>query len=347
MNQQLPKEIQVWLNKRSISDETIETYEISFAANKIVIPVKDRSGEFLFNKYRQNPFEPTGPKYSYDKGSKSTLFGLNHIDDVSPIFITEGELDAICLASKGYNAVSSTGGAGTFDPEWGKFFEGKDIYIVYDHDDAGIKGAFHTQSIIPWAKIIWLPKQVGEHGDVTDYFVKLKKTKEHFDKLVLESKTWELPDDWKYNENYKLSKHHLKSHEAKYREKADMLMLVARELRDKNEGEKHVQELIMMYLDKIAEVKRAIKYFDKPKGLLGNDKIAAAKRVPIPMFIKFGPDGFAKCIFHTDKKPSMYWYAKQNRVKCFSCGKLADVIDVIQELRKVNLPEALKIILNE
>ena len=77
------------------------------------------------------------------------------------------------------------------------------------------------------------------------------------------------------------------------------------------------------------------------------DRIQRAKQVPIPQFIKFKSDGFAKCIWHQEKTASMYYYEKQNRVKCFSCDKLGDVIDVIQQLRKVGLKEALDIILND
>lgn len=103
-----------------------------------------------------------------------------------------------------------------------------------------------------------------------------------------------------------------------------------------------------MYLEKFEEVKRAIKFFKKSSdNNRDTDRLARAKAVPIPQFINFNADNTARCIWHQEKTPSMYYYEKQNRVKCFGCDKLGDVIDVVMELNKVNLNEAIKIILNE
>lgn len=340
----IPEEIHDWLNKRGISDAVLEQYEISFSNNKIVIPVHDRFGNFLFNKYRRNPFTEEGPKYQYQKGATSVLYGMNHYAEPSCLYIVEGEMDVLCASSRGLSAVSSTGGAGTFDESWAKFFEGIDTYICYDFDEAGIKGAFHVQSIIPWAKIIWLPKQVGEHGDLTDYFVKLGKSTQNFLSLKAEAKTYELPEDWKSSKNK--TKTAYNNFAKDYAKKADELKLEARALREKNLSDRHISSLIEIYLNKLVEIKRAIKYFNSSRGMSGN-KIAKAKTTPIPQFINFNNAGFAKCIWHNDSKPSMYWYEKQNRVKCFSCGKLGDVIDVVMKMQNKTLPEALKIILNE
>lgn len=343
MTKQLPKDIHTWLNNRGISDSVIEKYEIQFENNKVIIPIRDGKGNFLFNKYRRNPASEDGPKYQYAKGASSVLFGTNEASDKGAIVITEGEFDCMALVSRNIPAVSSTGGSGTFEEEWKDYFVGRDTYICYDNDEAGIKGAFNVQSVIPHAKIIWLPKQVGEHGDVTDFFVKLGKTTEDFLSLREEAKSYPIPADWKEAK----TKKEMTAYKKTYEKIAEELKLEIRELGQKYLSHKHLDILKESYLNKLAEVNRAIKYFTVKRGDFGEDKIARAKSVPIPQFINFARDGFAKCIFHTDKKPSMYYYEKQNRVKCFSCGKLADVIDCVQQLRGVNLPEALKIILND
>ncbi len=339
MKQQLPKDIHTWLSEREISDSVLERYDISFSNNKIVIPVHGIEGDFLFNKYRRNPSSTDGPKYQYEKGATSVLYGIEEIPNPLTIVITEGELDTLCLVSHDISAVSSTGGAGTFDESWQLYFTGVDTYICYDNDDAGIKGAFHVQSIIPWAKIILLPKEVK---DVTDYFVKLKKTREDFIELMKTAKKYELPRDWKESK----TKKEMKEFEKEYSEMANGFLPQIQELGRKYEKSRHLEILKDMYVVKYEEVRRSIKYFSKGKDISG-DRITRAKAVPITNYINFNVRNLAKCVWHNDKNPSLYLYEEQSRVKCFSCGKLGDVIDVVMQIKGINMPEAIKIILNE
>lgn len=74
--------------------------------------------------------------------------------------------------------------------------------------------------------------------------------------------------------------------------------------------------------------------------------LATAKTTPISNYIKFNRAGFANCIWHNEKTPSMKYYEENNMVHCFGCGKSGDVLDVIMEMRGVTLPEAIKICLS-
>ncbi len=60
-------------------------------------------------------------------------------------------------------------------------------------------------------------------------------------------------------------------------------------------------------------------------------QIGRARSFPIPELIAI-KRGTAVCIFHNDHKPSLKYYAKDNRVYCFACGKSADAIDVYMQL---------------
>lgn len=70
-----------------------------------------------------------------------------------------------------------------------------------------------------------------------------------------------------------------------------------------------------------------------------------AKEVPISDYIKFDKAGFASCIFHNEKTPSMKYYPKDNHVHCHACGKHADVVDVVRQLYNLNFINAVKLIL--
>src|SRR5260370_33683493 len=92
-----------------------------------------------------------------------------------------GEFGRLVMEANGFAAVTSTGGAGTFRAEWAKEIEPiSEVYICFDRDPAGRRGAVRVGLMIPQAKLVELPEEVGLGGDVTDYFVGLKRSREDF-----------------------------------------------------------------------------------------------------------------------------------------------------------------------
>jgi len=70
--------------------------------------------------------------------------------------------------------------------------------------------------------------------------------------------------------------------------------------------------------------------------------IGKAKQVPISNFVEFNRSGFASCVWHNEKSPSMKYYEEENKVRCFGCSRSGDVIDVVQALWGCTLVEAVK-----
>src|SRR6185369_10165807 len=96
-----------------------------------------------------------------------------------------GEFDRLVLEAQGFFAVTSTGGAATFRPEWAKAIRSiPQVYTCFDRDQAGLNGTMVVTLMIPHTKVVELPKEVGESGDVTDYFVRLKRSPEEFMRLL-------------------------------------------------------------------------------------------------------------------------------------------------------------------
>ncbi len=343
MQTRLTPTVKEWLNKRGITDTIINEYEISYNGRQIVIPVHDERGKILFNKYRRDPQVAEGPKYQYDKGASPALYGMKTYKPGNLVVICEGELDCLVLLSKGITAVSSTGGCATFRPEWAeKISSAKEIFICFDNDLPGFKGSFHVQDVIGRAKIMWLPDEVGEHGDVTDFFT-MQPIGKTFTSLMMSAKSYRLPQDWRECK----TKKEMEEMKKQYAFQLEGLMNEARSLRACWRSDRPIQCLIEIYNNRYNEISRAIKYFQSRRENIKGDVLARAKAVPIPMFIKFGHDHTACCIWHEEKTPSMYYYEKQNRVKCFGCGKLGDVIDVVQKLNGCGLREAIKFILQQ
>lgn len=177
----IPNRIRQYLNERGLSDETIFANKISFDGSRIVIPVFDAEGKIIYNKYRRDPQVLVGAKYSYDPGAKITLYGIQHLKDSKVVVITEGEFDSLILQSKGICAVTSTGGATSFQEEWVDLFKDKDLYVCLDNDKAGLQGKIKIFNLLPFAKNLPLPKDIK---DVTDFFIKFNRTIDEFKILM-------------------------------------------------------------------------------------------------------------------------------------------------------------------
>ena len=178
----LPANIRQYLNARGVSDAVIDAHKLGWGRfyNKwwITIPIQDIYGAFRFFKLRQDP-NAGDDKITYPKGVEAQIYGWEMLTNSNnPLVICEGELDRLALLSKNIDAITSTHGAMTFKNEWcEKVGKGRKIYICFDNDDAGRKGAERAAKMVEnggnETYIITLPQEVGEGGDITDYLIKL------------------------------------------------------------------------------------------------------------------------------------------------------------------------------
>lgn len=81
---------------------------------------------------------------------------------------------------------------------------------------------------------------------------------------------------------------------------------------------------------------------DKPgEGKITNAMIQKAKEVPIEQMLEF-QQGFAHCIWHSEKTASLKLFS-DNKVYCFgACGKRYDAIDIIMKLRDYDFGQAVR-----
>src|SRR5947208_2829203 len=172
---------------RGISPEVIDLHLLGWNGSRITIPIFDRNGKFAFFKLAKGPNDQTdSPKMLATPGAHAELYGWERVlASPEQIIICEGEFDRLVLESRGFAAVTSTGGAGTFRPEWAEAFsEIPNVYVCFDNDAAGQRGEERVARLIPHSKILGLPEEVGEAGDVTDFFVRLGKNGEEFEGLL-------------------------------------------------------------------------------------------------------------------------------------------------------------------
>jgi DNA primase len=183
----IPDRIREYLHDRGIPDEMIDLNLIGWNGWRITIPIFNREGELVFFKQARDPEDKgDGPKMiAWPKGHLE-LYGWENLKGKpSQIIICEGEFDRLVLETNGFEAVTSTGGARSFKKEWAtEFVSIPEVYICFDNDEAGKNGALRVGRLIPHAKIVELPQEVGDGGDVTDYFVRLGRSQEDFLKFL-------------------------------------------------------------------------------------------------------------------------------------------------------------------
>lgn len=160
--------IENYFNSRKISADILKDFNVHFADENIVIPVLDLEGNFSFNKYRRSPLSEVGPKYFYDKGGKTTLYGWHLAKGFEKILITEGELDTLVAWSHNIPAVTSTSGANSFQKEWAELFRDKEVIVCFDNDEAGANGMVKVLEYLPNAKVLLLPDRPNIK-DISDY----------------------------------------------------------------------------------------------------------------------------------------------------------------------------------
>jgi DNA primase len=189
-HRELPERIRAYLNDRGIPDEMIDLNLIGWNGWRITIPIFNRDGELAFFKQLRDPEDKKeSPKMiAWPKGHMELYGWENLTSKASQIIICEGEFDRLVLETNGFRAVTSTGGARAFKKEWAEEFASiGNVYICFDNDDPGRDGALRVGRIIPHAKIVELPQEVGDGGDVTDFFVHLGRSREDFLRLIEEA----------------------------------------------------------------------------------------------------------------------------------------------------------------
>lgn len=183
------------LRKIGWNEEVIRRFQIgiNILEKRIWIPIREGGKLANIRKYstkNKNKF------LNIPKFGQARLWPDENLEG-NEIFIFEGEKDCILANQLGINAVTVTGGAGTFKIEWAPLFQNKKVYVCYDIDLAGRKGAERTSKMLEMTAsethIIKLPITNPTNADFTDYILQ-GNTIDDFMALVSRS-TEVVPED--------------------------------------------------------------------------------------------------------------------------------------------------------
>jgi len=168
-----------WVRVRSIigrplngaGPEPVAVYDYTDETGKLQYQVLRLPGK----KFTQRQPDGRSGWLWHLKGVRRVPYRLPELLKASRVFIPEGEKDVETVRSHGLVATTNSNGAGKWQPEFARYFEGKDVVILPDNDDPGRKHAEQVaatlQSVAQSIKVVTLPG-LGPGGDVSDFCAK-------------------------------------------------------------------------------------------------------------------------------------------------------------------------------
>jgi len=176
-----------FFHDRGMTDESIEKFKLGYDVTGWVTIPHYYQSKLVNIKYRQIISEK---KFKRIPNCKSVLFNIDNLDyKTNYVIIVEGELDAVMGSQCGFiNILGTTVGADTFPGEWlSELNTFKYIYICYDSDEAGQRGARKAADKlgIDRCKNVILPDK-----DLNDFL--LTHTRDDFKTYLKTAKTFDL-----------------------------------------------------------------------------------------------------------------------------------------------------------
>lgn len=173
---------------RGLKKATLRRYQIGYERGRYVIPVRDEAGA-LVNLRRYDPKAAQAKMMNLSGHGENRLFPLEVLADADPsepVLVVEGEWDALLAGQHGLIAVTGTGGASNVPKDLSALTD-RSVYVLYDCDQSGREGAVKmATALLGVAKEAFVVDLgLGNEGeDVTDWFVRFKRTAEDLRALM-------------------------------------------------------------------------------------------------------------------------------------------------------------------
>lgn len=184
----------ILVKKWGWTDDILNKYLLGESDNRLTIPMFE--GENIVGLKYYSPGHRT-MKYQSADGSVQCCWPLESMQH-EEVYLVEGEKDCLTMLSAGFNAVTFTAGAGGIAKDYIRYFAGKTVYIIYDIDEIGRKGAVTVANVLSCATrkvfIVELPLEGIPKGDLTDaYMQDPPNFKEYIDFLVKNTTEYQPP----------------------------------------------------------------------------------------------------------------------------------------------------------
>jgi hypothetical protein len=183
------------IHKRGLTREIVRFFELGYDGSAFVIPVKDVQSRALVNvRLRYWPKVPaSGGKYRGLPGRTLENGGVTLFPFLppGPIILVAGEFDAMILWRHDLPGVTVTSGAATKWPDaWDWMVKDRRVAVMFDADPREEQQATSRAEQLrrAGAEDAWVVRLstagLGNGEDVTDWFVKYRRTKKDLIRLI-------------------------------------------------------------------------------------------------------------------------------------------------------------------
>lgn len=163
---------------RQLPQSAFKPWNIGWTGTQYAVPIRNLDGNVVDIRLyglKKKAMRSTA-------GCHVGLMGAEHLGDRldEPVYICEGEWDAMALAwllrkTKSEGLTVAVPGAGIFKRDWLKWFSGRRVTALYDHDEPGRKGeqSLH-QKLGPVAKslsFVHWPDELPTGFDTRDWLI--------------------------------------------------------------------------------------------------------------------------------------------------------------------------------
>jgi len=179
--------------RRGLTQATIEAVKLGWDNDEGAYTIPFFEGGKLVNlkRYRLDLHDHDKKMWGVSGHNERRLYPAAPDTD-EPVLLCEGEMDTLLARQYGFNAVTGSGGAKNWKPEWGVHFKDCKVYVCYDRDSTGREALkvvrHHLKEIAESVYDVQLPfKLVKKHGkDLTDLYheVGAELFKQELDELM-------------------------------------------------------------------------------------------------------------------------------------------------------------------
>lgn len=183
-------------NRRGFTDETLVRFQLGWDGERVTIPIYDEFNTLVnFRRYKWNSNEDQWKLLNFVDELGNTygevrIFGIENLinEDIEEVVWCEGETDRIINEQHGFPTACPTSGAGSWKPEWVKYFRNKKrVYIFQDNDEAGrtaTKKLCEKLCRVTEVYMVNWPEGFPVKGDITDFYVKSGMSSQDFRHLM-------------------------------------------------------------------------------------------------------------------------------------------------------------------